>query len=318
MPQRIHCPLCEQSEYTVLYPDLPDYMSNVAGRFALVSCNHCELVYQNPQLTTSEIEPYYQADYVSYFRGTEKTLSPLRWFLVNYGLRKRAQPLLTFARQGRLLDIGCATGHFLYYMKQQTAWQVYGLEPNAEAAHFAQEAFQLDVRIGYLEDKLFPDHYFDAITLWDVFEHLPEPRAALAAIKRLLKPEGILVLRVPLVDSLDARLFGRYWIGLDPPRHYLLFSRKTLRQMLDQSGYHLVGEGAPSGSFFPFLLSLQFALFARWGKNRFTETLLKVLRSLPMRLLSAPYFFVVDRLGWGPQIVAVAKVKLNAVTPPAG
>ena len=314
MSQIIHCPLCEQSDYTVLYEDLSDHLTGIDGQFRLVVCKGCQLVYQNPQLDAAEIQQYYQEDYVSYFRGTKNNLSLLQWFLLNYGLRKRAQPLLQDNKQGRLLDVGCATGHFLYYMQQHSAWQVYGLEPNAEAARFAQEQFQLDVHVGYLEDKVFPDNYFDAVSLWDVFEHLSDPSHALEEIRRILKPNGLLVLRVPLIHSLDARLFGRYWIGLDQPRHYLLFSHKTLQQMLTQASYRPVGYGPSSGSFFPFMLSLQSVLFTRWGRNRFTEALFKMMRSLPMRILSAPYFFIVDQLGLGPQGIVVAKVKKSVMT----
>ncbi len=312
MSQLIPCPLCKQRDFTVLHENLPDHLTNEVGQFRLVTCPNCQLIYQNPQLSEAEIQPYYQEDYISYFRGTARTLSKVQWWLLNHGMRRRAQPLLQQRKQGRLLDIGCATGHFLYYMKQYTEWQVYGLEPNAQAAHFAQEEFQLDVRVGYLQDEIFPDHTFDAITMWDVFEHLADPLAALAHMKRLLKPGGIVLLRVPRLPSLDAQLFGRYWIGLDQPRHYLLFSPQTINRMLAQAGYTPVGYGLPTGSFFSFVLSLQFFLFSTIGQNVWTETLIKLLRSIPMRALSAPYFWVVDQLGWGPQLIVVAQA--NPVT----
>jgi SAM-dependent methyltransferase len=284
-------------------------MTGRADNFQLVTCSACTFVYQNPQLSTAEMQPYYQEDYISYFQGTEATLSRLQWFLVTYGMRKRAQPLLRHLQQGRLLDVGCATGHFLQYMEVQKGWQVAGIEPNAAAARFAREHFQLDLHVGYLDDCPYPDHSFDVVTMWDVFEHLIDPHAALQTIKRLLKPGGLFVLRVPQIESVDARLFGRYWIGLDQPRHYFLFSKKTLHEMLERAGFAPVGAGTPAGSFFPFMLSVEFALFAHFGKNWWTTRLTKALRTIPLRLLSAPYFFIVDQLGWGPQMTVVARVE---------
>ena len=211
MPETVRCALCNQNDYSILYDNMPDWLTGVPGRFRLAQCRHCQLVYQNPRLNSVEIERHYPPDYESYYKGTRETLSPLQWRLLNYGLRKRAAPLFKHCKKGRLLDIGCATGHFPHYVREHSQWEAEGVEPNAEAASFAKEQFGLQVHVGYLSNLDLPSHSFDAVTMWDVLEHVPDPHDLLQQIKLILKPDGILLIRVPVLDSLDARLFRAYW-----------------------------------------------------------------------------------------------------------
>jgi SAM-dependent methyltransferase len=69
-----------------------------------------------------------------------------------------------------------------------------------------------------------------------VFEHVPHPMATLKEIARILKPGGTFIFMIPNPDSLDARLFGRYWQGHDVPRHFYNYPPNTLRQMLLAAG----------------------------------------------------------------------------------
>lgn len=78
---------------------------------------------------------------------------------------------------------------------------------------------------------------FDVITSWDVIEHLDEPRRALEACRRLLKPGGWLFLSTPDSGSLVARAMGRHWHYLDPLQHVNLFSRRNLGRLLERTGF---------------------------------------------------------------------------------
>ncbi len=140
--------------------------------------------------------------------------------LFRYGMSRRDQMVTRFKQSGRMLDVGCATGVFLQWFQAGGSWDLYGLELSEGAARVARAA-GLNVFIGQLEEAAYPENYFDVVTFWDVLEHISDPRSALLETRRILKPDGILVLRLPNAASLDARIFRQYWSGLDAPRHFV-------------------------------------------------------------------------------------------------
>lgn len=146
-------------------------------------------------------------------------------------------------RPGKLLDVGCATGIFMRHAKEH-GWMVRGVEPNADTARIATEE-GLNVTHGTLTD-LESDELFDAITLWDVLEHVPNPLEVLREARQLLAPGGYLWVATPNVDGLFpsvslkvADRVGR-WPHPDLPHHICQFSESTLRQALARAGFHRV------------------------------------------------------------------------------
>jgi predicted SAM-dependent methyltransferase len=93
------------------------------------------------------------------------------------------------------------------------------------------------VKAGTWDDADFPDRSFDVVTFWHVFEHLSSPHQALQKVSRVLKPDGLLVIAVPDIAGLQARLFKRNWFHLDVPRHLFHFSLDTLSALLQQHGF---------------------------------------------------------------------------------
>src|SRR5436305_1644830 len=77
----------------------------------------------------------------------------------------------------------------------------------------------------------------DAVTMWDVLEHVPQPRQDLALVRRALRSSGTLVLSLPNIDSFSARMFGPYWAGWEVPRHMSFFNPKQIERLLSESGF---------------------------------------------------------------------------------
>ncbi len=137
-----------------------------------------------------------------------------------------------------LLEIGCGSGEWLTYMRG-LGWRVEGVEPDPKAVAVAL-SHGLNVRTGRLSDQRYPDDYADVICLIHVIEHLHDPLGTLRECRRVLKPNGRLVLATPNSASLGHRRFKSNWESLDPPRHLMLFDPPTARRLLDQAGFDVV------------------------------------------------------------------------------
>jgi SAM-dependent methyltransferase len=138
---------------------------------------------------------------------------------------------------GRLLDVGCGKGRFLAAARD-AGWEVRGVEFAPASAEAARVAYGIDVAVGdFLEVGLKGG--FDAITMWHVLEHMPDPFAAVTRAADLLRPGGSLVISVPNIESLQARLGGEQWFHLDLPRHLMHFSPRSLSALVARTGLRL-------------------------------------------------------------------------------
>ncbi len=135
---------------------------------------------------------------------------------------------------GRFLDVGCGSGDMVAAMAC-LGMESEGVEPSRYAATKATEA-GLKVTCGLLHDAAFPNAAFDAVSMFHVLEHTPDPIEVLRECRRILKPGGELVIGVPNFDSLVFALVGKGWVGLQLPSHVQHFSPTSLRIAADRAG----------------------------------------------------------------------------------
>src|SRR5204863_7865105 len=137
-------------------------------------------------------------------------------------------------QKGSLLDIGAGTGDFLWTAKQE-GWKTTGIEPNDKARISAERK-----GISFAEDMAsIPDHSFDVITMWHVLEHVPDLDLQIRELKRLLKPEGTVIVAVPNFKSYDAKYYGNFWASFDVPRHLWHFSKTSIKLLFQKEGMEL-------------------------------------------------------------------------------
>jgi len=147
----------------------------------------------------------------------------------------------------RLLDAGSNFGHFLKLAAER--FDARGLDLSPQAVAWSRE--HLGVESTVMSIYALPDglREFDAVTCWDVIEHLPDPLGALRALRSSLKPGGLLFLSTPDAGSVAARLLGRRWHYLDPLQHITVFSRENLRQALAAAGLAVLRTGTLGHSY---------------------------------------------------------------------
>lgn len=164
---------------------------------------------------------------------------------------------------GALLDVGAATGFFVS-LALRAGFSARGVELSAHAAERARQK-GIDVQTGTLADV---SGTFDCITMLDVIEHVPDPRAELTRAARLLRAGGVLVINTPDVGSLVARVLGKRWHLIVPPEHLHYFNRSTMRRLLEEVGFEVVTETTIGKSFTPqYILKTLY----KWTKWRMFE-----------------------------------------------
>jgi 2-polyprenyl-3-methyl-5-hydroxy-6-metoxy-1,4-benzoquinol methylase len=137
---------------------------------------------------------------------------------------------------GRVLDVGAGYGFFLEAL-EKAGYEGHGLEVSPHAAEQARQRTRGQVvRQGAEEPFPFPDGHFDAITLFDVIEHLPGYPAVLASCRRCLRPGGKLFVITLNSGSLARPLLGKRWAWYQDPTHVHMFSARMLREGLEGAG----------------------------------------------------------------------------------
>ena len=223
------CRICGSSDTT---PFL------VKNGFHLARCNTCRLVQVADDLSDVELETYYDE---GFFDETYDWLREQSGRTKEYEkFHFRMDEIEQFTPgKGMLLDIGCSFGFFLDVARQR-GWQVAGIDVGESAIKFAKEELQLEAYVSDIEGAPFPLGQFDAVTLWNVIEHVADPLADFRRINRVLKVGGIAVFTTGDVGSLFARIMGKHWRMLIPPIHISNFHIHSAKVMLERSGFELV------------------------------------------------------------------------------
>ncbi len=251
------CRLCGGRSFEPVRRGCRDRRLNTPGVFAIVRCRACGLMRTHPwpggpadagrlALTPAPGVPCAGCWVLSgekprqhAARGTQHSLArAAAWapYRLRYGRADALPP--PWPGAGRALDIGCGRGALLAHLRE-LGWDVWGIEPDAEAAAAAERAVGRPGRIirERAERVDYPPAFFDLITLMHSLEHLEEPLMVLTRARRWLRPGGVLRVRVPDIASAEARLFGRLWDGLDVPRHRHHFTARTLTLLCERAGF---------------------------------------------------------------------------------
>lgn len=330
--ETVLCDLCKSDENDLLIRQRDLLLAVTDEEFRIVHCRHCGLVYLNPRPSRDLIGTYYPTVY--YPPVSMKERPPLqqrakkfsaklkRWVLEEYyGYPSPSQPgFLRFLKrvllwpdkvlrefkgrhplpwrgEGKVLDVGCGAGGNLKTLQDQ-GWDPHGIEISEVAAAHARELVIGNIHTGTLESAPFPPKSFDLVFMSHSLEHLPSPVDALRRVHRLLKDDGLLVISVPNLSSLEFKLFGRWWFPLDPPRHFYHFDKRSLSGLFTQAGFRLYRFRTGVSAIF-LMASLD-----RFWKHRFRKNV--PFRKLIDRLIARPVSLIAGHLGYGTEITVYA------------
>jgi SAM-dependent methyltransferase len=227
-----------------------DDLGGTPGSFRFVRCCRCGLVYQSPRVALEHIGAYYDDQYIAHRRKRDwGVLTPLFERAMNkLDVQKDAivSQYTSLGESSRVLDVGCAVGTFLARLHDR-----YGAQPSGvdfKDLTFAPSLRNVNFHCGLFYEAPLDDASFDLVTMWHFLEHDYDPLRSLATARRVLKPEGRLVIEVPRLDSRTFKWFGDRWPGLQAPQHTVLFDRDSLLRAVRKSGLEVV-DYLPYGAF---------------------------------------------------------------------
>lgn len=245
------CNLCETANPSPLH----ERLRRITG-YSMSRCTACGLVFQSPRPPVAVDTEYYRSRYYESDHKAKEHVSRLALF------KAYLRRLERFAAKGRILDIGCGPAHFLRYARDQ-GYDVRGVEVSRKAVKEAERHLPGRVMLASFDEADLPRDAFDAITLFNVLDQLPDPLQTVRKVHALLRPGGVLLARVPngavhhrlkaLLDRFDG-LTERYGLSDLTPFHLYQFTPATLGALYRKAGFAAVrldnapvSRGDPSG-----------------------------------------------------------------------
>lgn len=240
------CPLCRSTSLE----KLPFEYWYQHEPFPGCKCRSCGLMFLSIQPDRETLEEMYGEHYFeSDFRCGS---APASYFSTEEPFAKEAASALkligelTGRSTGRLLEIGCAGG-WLLKAAREAGWHVKGVEISREAAEFARSKLGLDVFCGSLNEAVFPPQSFDVIFMADVLEHIPDPVSFAVELRRIVAPDGCVVVCGPTALNALWRRLGVAVYGLAKktrsiaaaPYHLFEYTPNTIRRLFESVGFEV-------------------------------------------------------------------------------
>jgi 2-polyprenyl-3-methyl-5-hydroxy-6-metoxy-1,4-benzoquinol methylase len=226
MVSHIICPLCSSSRIE-FYLKCRDHLLS-GEEFELYKCESCSFIFTQEYPDEIQIGNYYDSEeYISHDDNATGVVSRVYYVVRKIMLRKKKKIIkeTTGLNAGSLLDIGCGTGHFPGFMRNE-GWKVKGIESNLKAREYSKQKYGIEI-VDPEDIVKLPRGSFDCITMWHVLEHFHDPSVYANEILRLLRPGGVCIVALPNSNSYDALHFGKYWAAWDVPRHLWHFTPDT-------------------------------------------------------------------------------------------
>lgn len=231
-----------------------------------------DMLITHPQPAIENLSKYYEnANYISHTDSKKTVFEKMYQFVKQIALKKKLNLINFLSKKGKILDIGAGVGDFLA-TAQKDGWNTVGFEPNANAKEIAKNK-----GISFIDSFLeIENHSLDVITMWHVLEHVPNLEEQILELKRMLKPNGTLIVAVPNYKSLDAQIYQNHWAAYDVPIHFWHFSKTSISLIFKEFNMKLI-DVLPMefDSFYVSMLSEKY----KNGKINYIKSIINGLKS---------------------------------------
>lgn len=234
------CKICGakvENWYSGLFDDRHGY----PGKFDVLKCKRCGFGQSSPQLTENKIAKIYSRYYpwnkieISKIKKSDFSI-PNKLFIWRKGLSINGQ--YNVLSNSKVLDVGCGLGHSLLEL-ESIGCKAYGIDPDKNALKMAKK-FKLNIKIGFVEDNLYPKEKFDFIIGNQVLEHTNNPINFIKVLKSKLNNNGQIILSFPNVNSITRILLGQNWLHWHMPYHLNFFTTNSLKMMAHKNNLKII------------------------------------------------------------------------------
>ena len=204
--------------------------------FELLYDEDLDMLITYPQPSLDKLPSYYESvDYISHTDGNKSLFEKMYQFVKSIALKNKLKLINSQSPKGRILDIGAGVGDFLSVCKND-GWQTIGIEPSDKAKNIAKSK-----GVSFVENlSELENHSFDIITMWHVLEHVPNLEEQITELKRLITPNGTIIIAVPNFKSFDAKHYGQFWAAFDVPIHLWHFSKTAIQKLFAKEKLELI------------------------------------------------------------------------------
>ena len=300
--ERVTCYLCGSTDYRD-FVVAQDDLGGTPGNYRFVRCARCGLAYQNPRVSLQHIRAFYDDAYIAHRKKRDwGVLTPVFERAMNKldaDKERMVSGYVSLGPTSEVLDVGCAVGTFLQRLRQRHGAHVTGVDFKDLSTAASMQSVEFYCGLFY-DAPLQPDR-FDLVTMWHFLEHDYDPLRSLDMARRVMKPDGRLVIEVPRLDSRTFAWFHDRWPGLQAPQHTVLFDRDSLLRAVRKSGLEVV-DYLPYGAF-PAYFYVFTGIAFRWLKGRGLNLDTAILPYFLGQLLLSPALLFERRLNLAMQTV---------------
>lgn len=317
------CPVCGATDVRVRWRSLGDRLFRTTEeRFDIAECARCSSRFLADIPPLERLAAYYPNDYwagptdqADHAQAQGGLMEAYRSFVLRDHVRFVGRAIAAQKQRGidvRMLDVGCGDGSFLQALGERSA---IGMDFSMSAVWAVRARGFQGIR-GTLSDCPFADGTFSLVTAFHFLEHVHPVGPILDAMKRLLRPDGEVVLQVPNAACLQAKLLGRYWHGYDVPRHLVDYTADSFRMTLEKHGFEVIAENQHCMRDNPttFATSVAPGLFpparlGRGGKPTGIGAAIANLSYLGITLAAMPLSWLEAAMGRGASVMVHARPK---------
>lgn len=247
----LYCPICQEKVITLWNKAIDYEYFSTKEEFNYYKCEDCGTIFIHP-IPYEQLKDIYPSNYYSFVNKSKSIVVKIKEWLDKLFLRKILTQLN--AKEINVLDVGGGTGWIVDILKKADSrikfTQIVDFDKNAKAIAENKGHNYFEGTIEEFET----DIKFDLILLLNLIEHVKNPLEVIKKVQALLSQNGIIVIKTPNTASIDASIFRKtYWGGLHCPRHWIIFSAKSFKILLESTNLKIKSleytQGAPFWAF---------------------------------------------------------------------
>ncbi len=233
--------------------------------YTLDSCDACGSWYWNGTDTPNYDDVYKSPEYIdAQVRDLQNTKDVAAAYRVHPTYASFFENIGDTSGDHALLDVGCGVGRFLHAAKA-AGWSVQGIDVSADAIAIGQRVADFPLSTLSLAELAAQGKSFDAVTAFEVVEHLSQPDQTLREIQRVLRPGGAFFCTVP--NRMSPTVVGTRRSDWLPPVHLQFYTRQGMEALFRRVGFEQVRTGLVWGGTWPRLNPLRSASVRQWARH---------------------------------------------------